>query len=204
MAPTSNSQTVRNLGVTLVQILLFQQYILNIRCTYYLELCRIGTICKCLSEDATKTLTCTFMLSRLDYYNALLSGSPKHLLDRLQKVQNNAARLIYRSSKFDHATPLLHTLYWLPIEKKKIDFKLASLYFKSLSGSAPTFLSDLLHLYTPSRQLRSSADTRVFRYHPFAQSQVVNALPLSKLQQHGTNSPHLPVTHPLSVPSILP
>ena len=201
MAPTSNSQTVRNLGVTLVQILLFQQYILNIRCTYYLELCRIGTICKCLSEDATKTLTCTFMLSRLDYYNALLSGSPKHL-NRLQKVQNSAAWLIYRSYKFNHVAPLVQTLHWLPIENR-IDFKLALLCFKSLTGSAPTYLSDL-HLYTPSLQLCSSADTWLFRIPSFCINQVVSALSLTKLQQHGTSFPLLSVTHPLSVPSDLP
>ena len=59
-------------------------------------------------------------------------------------------------------TPLLHTLHKLTIEKR-IDFKLALLRFKSLNGSAPTYFSDLLHLYTPSRQLRSSADTWVFR-----------------------------------------
>ena len=123
-----------------------------------------------------------FLLSRLDYCNALLSGSPKHLLDRLQKVQNNDAQLIYlpdrlqkvqnndalliyQSSKFNHVTPLLHSLHCLPIEKR-IDFKLASLCFKSLNGSAPTYLSDL-HLYIPSQQLRSSADTRVFRIPSF-------------------------------------
>ena len=68
------------------------------------------------------------------------------------------ARLIYRSSKFNHVTPLLHTLHWLPSEKR-IDFKLASLCFKSLNGSAPTYISGLLHLYTLSRQLHSSAVT---------------------------------------------
>ena len=47
--------------------------------------------------------------------------------------------------------------------KKRIDFKVASLCFKSLNGSAPTYFSDLLHHYTPSRQLSSSADTRLFR-----------------------------------------
>ena len=91
---------------------------------------------------------------------------PKHLLDRLQKVQNNAARRMYRSSKFNHVTPLLHTLHWLPTEKR-IDFKLASLFFQSLNGSAPMYLSDILHFYTPSRPLRSSADTRVFRIPSF-------------------------------------
>ena len=45
--------------------------------------------------------------------------------------------------------------------------QLASLCFKSLNGSAPTYLSHLLNLYTPSRQLRSSADTWVFRIPSF-------------------------------------
>ena len=83
------------------------------------------------------------------------SGSVKkqqHPFDRLRKVTDNAARLVYRSSTFNHVTPLLYTQHWLPI-KKRIDFKLASICFKSLNGSAPTYLSDLLHLYTPSRQL---------------------------------------------------
>ena len=106
-----------------------------------------------------KPLICPFVLSMLNYCRALLSGSPKHLLDRLQKVQNNAAQLIYRSSKFNHITPLLHTLHWFPIEKR-IDFKLASVSFKSLNGPAPTYFSDLFHFYTP-RQLRYSADTWV-------------------------------------------
>ena len=89
-----------------------------------------------------------------------------HLLDRLQKVQNNAARLIYRSSKFNHVTPLPLSYTGSQL-KKRIDFKFTFLCFKSLNGSAPTYLSDLLHLYTPSRQLCSSADIRVFRISPF-------------------------------------
>ena len=112
-------QTVRNLGVTLDQTLSFQQHISNVCRTCYLDLRRISTIRYYLSEDATKTLNCAFVPSTLDCCNALLSGSPKHL-DRLQKVQNNAARLIYRSPKFSHVTPLLHTLHWLPIEKRLI------------------------------------------------------------------------------------
>ena len=111
-----------------------------------------------------KTPICAFVLSTLDYCNALPFGSPKHLLDRLQKVQNNAARLIYRSSKFHHVTPLLHTLHWLPIEKR-IDFKLASLCFKSLNGSASTYISDPLHL-----NWHSSSAVPFFRRHPGVQN----------------------------------
>ena len=113
------SQTVRNLRVTLDHTLLFQQHISNVCRTCYLELRRINTSCHYHSEYATKILICPFVLSRLDYYNALFSGSQKILLDRLQKVQNNTALLIYRSSKFSHVTPLLHNLHWLPNEKKR-------------------------------------------------------------------------------------
>ena len=77
------SQTVRNLGVTLDQTLSFQQHISNVCHTCYLEVRTISTIHHYLSEDATKTLICMFVLSKLDYCNALLSGSPKRLLDKL-------------------------------------------------------------------------------------------------------------------------
>ena len=82
---------------------------------------------------------------------------------RLKKVQNNAARLItgLPNSSMSHLFSIPYK--WLPTGKKRIDLKLAPLCFKSLNGSAPTYLSDLLHLYTPSRQLRSSTDIRVFR-----------------------------------------
>ena len=80
------SQSVRNLGVTLDQTLSFQQLISDVFRTCHLELRRISTIYHYLSEDATKTLICAFVLSRLDDCNALLSGFPKHL-DRLKKKE---------------------------------------------------------------------------------------------------------------------
>ena len=50
-------------------------------------------------------------MSLLDYCKALLSGLPKYQLDRLQKVQNAAARVIFQIVKFDHITPALIDLY---------------------------------------------------------------------------------------------
>ena len=156
------SPSARNLGVTLDQTLSFQLHITNICCTCFLELRRISSIRHFLTEDTTKTLVCAFVLSRLDYCNALLSGSNAYLITKLQKVQNHAARLIFRSSKFDHVSPLLRSLHWLPIQQR-ITYKIASLCFKSVESSCPQYLTDLLHLYTPSRELRSSADTRLFK-----------------------------------------
>ena len=124
------------------------------------ELRRINSTRHYLSVQATKTLVSAFVFSRLDYCNSLLSGCPQYLLNRLQKVQNNAARLILKASKTDHITPHLRTLHWLPVDAR-IKHKLCSLCFGAITSTGPVYLSDLLKIYTPSRQLRSSADIRI-------------------------------------------
>ena len=134
-----------------------------------------------------KKLLWAFALSRLDYCNSLLAGCPKYLLSKLRKVQNTAARLVFRTSRSAHVTPMFHSLHWLPIEQR-IEYKMSLFCLKIISPQAPIYLSELLHLYTPSRQLRSSADTRVFRIPSSEQSPVVSALSLTRLQLSGTNS----------------
>ena len=111
-------------------------------------------------------LLCAFVLSKLDYCSSRLAGCPKCLLSKLQKLQNNATRLIFRTTRSSHVTPMLHSLHWLPNEQR-IHCNLSLLCFKIISHQAIIYLSDLLHLYTPSRQLRSPAGTRVFRIPSF-------------------------------------
>ena len=93
---------------------------------------------------------------RLDNGNALLFGLPKYQIQRLQSIQNCAARLVKRHSKFDRASPLLFELHWLPVEQR-ITFKILLFVFKSLNGLAPFYLSDLISTYVPSRSLRSAS-----------------------------------------------
>ena len=92
--------------------------------------------------------------------NTLLANCPKNSLDKLQKVQNSAARLILCSRKRDHITTLLHKLHWLPVEAR-IQYKLSVLCHNFLFHSSPDYISDLLSVYSPSRQLHSSTDTRI-------------------------------------------
>ena len=114
------------------------------------------------SSILTKPSTLIQNQSCFDYCNFLLSGIPQQLIDKLQKVQNCSARLIFKSSKCTHVSPLLTKLHWLPIAQR-IDYKISSLCYDVASDTAPLYLSDLLRLYVPSRSLRSSADTRIFR-----------------------------------------
>ncbi len=94
-------------------------------------------------SDAEK-LVHAFMTSRLDYCNALLGGCPASSINKLQVVQKAAARV--RSRKYDHITPILQSLHWLPI-KFRISYKILLLAYKALNGLAPAYLTSLLSRY---------------------------------------------------------
>ncbi|KAI5630518.1 hypothetical protein C0J50_7588, partial [Silurus asotus] len=85
-----------------------------------------------LSISDAEKLVHAFMTSRIDYCNALLGGCPASLINKLQLVQNAAARVLTRSRKYDHITPILSSLHWLPV-KFRIDYKLLLLTYKALN-----------------------------------------------------------------------
>ena len=78
------------------------------------------------------------------------------VLDRLQRVQNSAARLVLRRprSRFESTKPLRKALHWLPVSER-ICYKIAVLTFKCLNGLAPAYLAELAALHKPLRNLRS-------------------------------------------------
>ncbi len=91
---------------------------------------------------------------RLDYCNALLGGCSARLINKLKMVQNAAARVLTKSRKYDHISPVLSTLNWLSINHC-IDFKILLITYKALNGLASQYLSELLSHYSPPRPLRS-------------------------------------------------
>ena len=111
---------------------------------------------KFISIEATKILVHAFVTSHLDYCNSLLSGVPQYQLNRLQKILNAAARLVCLVPKFDHITPYLIDLHWLPVEFR-IKFKVLLFVFKALNGMAPRYISDLIRKKSsPRSSLRSN------------------------------------------------
>ena len=83
------------------------------------------------------------MTSCLDYCNSILYGCNQSVLQRLQLLQNYAARLVYKIPKFCHITPYLKDLHWLPVQAR-IQFKLLTIVFKCIHGNGPQYLSELL------------------------------------------------------------
>ena len=87
------------------------------------------------------------------------SGCPKHILEKLQKVQHTAARHILKAYKWEYVSHLFRTFHWLPIQAH-IKYKLSTLCHSFFSDTAPVYLSDCRHVYSSWRQLRSFSDTR--------------------------------------------
>ena len=119
------------------------------------QLVNISKIRKYLTEGTTEILVHAFVSSKLDYCNSLLYGLPKHMISSLQSVQNTAARIVTLTKKFDHITPVLIQLHWLPVHFQ-ISFKVLLLVYKALNGMAPLYITELLSYHTCSRMLRST------------------------------------------------
>ena len=109
---------LRNIGVMLDQNLNMEQLITTICKSAFLHIRNIRKVRKYLPQHAAETVVNALVTSRLDNCNALLFGLPKNLLQKLQYVQNSAARLIMGTNKRDHIRPVLKKLHWLPIDNR--------------------------------------------------------------------------------------
>ena len=119
---------VRNLGVNMDQHLTMTHHMTAVyaACNYHLY--RLSSIRHYLTTEATKSAINALVTSRLDYCNSFLVNLPASQILRLQRVQNNAARLITRTSRHDHITPVLRGLHWLPVASR-IHFKVLVLAY---------------------------------------------------------------------------
>ena len=155
------SKSARNIGTFMDLALNMETHINNIIRSCYAQLHSISKIRRYLTIDAAKTIVHAFVLSRLDNLNSLLYDIPaSKKLERLQKIQNNAARLIVKQPRMDHITPTLITLHWLPV-KYRIEYKILLLVYKCVTGVAPSYLASLIPPYIPGHSgLRSASSNQ--------------------------------------------
>ena len=140
-AAVSLSSTVSDLGVLIDGQLNMSDHVASVCRSCNFQLRQLRQIKGSLTSDAIKTLVHAFISSRLDYCNSLLVGVSEDVLRKLQLIQNAAARLVTGTRKFDHISPVLRDLHWLPI-RKRITYKVAMLVYKCLHGLASSYLSD--------------------------------------------------------------
>ena len=112
------SNCVKILGVTLDRKMTLTKHISETCRSAYMHIRKIKSIGKLLTDKAVKTLCQSVVISRLDYCNSVCVGLPMKSIHRLQLAHNAAASLVTKSFKFEHITPLLRDLHWLPILKR--------------------------------------------------------------------------------------
>jgi len=127
--------------------------------TCFFHIRRLRQIRRLLRRGVTAKLVSAFVISRLDYGNAVLAGLPQSTIAPLQRVLNAAARLVLGLRPRDHVTAALIDLHWLPVAAR-IEYKLCTLVYQSVTGNAPTYINDMLQpvsdLYRLT-QLRSAS-----------------------------------------------
>ena len=111
----TQSLKVRDLGVTFDQFLNFDDHITAICRSTYFHIRTIGKIRNLLLYNACSTIIHALSY-RLDYCNSLLYNVPMHKTDRLQRLQNQCTRILTKSPRREHITPVLKSLHWLKIQ----------------------------------------------------------------------------------------
>ena len=109
--PFSNS--ARNLGFILDSNLFMKKHVIKICQTAYFDLKRISSIRKFLTEDTAKPFVTSCILSRFDYCNCLLMGTPNSVIQPLQKIQT-----LLQDSFSWHPTTTIQHLSWKKKQKK--------------------------------------------------------------------------------------
>jgi len=107
------SSSVRDLGVYLDSDTAMSTQVTRTVSRCFGALRQLRSMRRSVPTESFKSLIVSLVLSRLDYGNAALLGLPAYQFHRLQSVMNAGARLIFKTRRSDHVTPLLRELHWL-------------------------------------------------------------------------------------------
>ena len=149
------SSSARNLGFIFDSDMSFSDQINSVSKSCHFHIRDIRRIRHLLPLSTATALANSLVSSKLDYCNSLYSGISQTNLNKLQRIQNSLARVITNTSKYQHITPTLKKLHWLPI-KQRIDYKIGLLTYKTLTNQQPTYLYNSLSFPSHSVSTRSS------------------------------------------------
>jgi len=135
----------RDLGVFVDSELSMRSHISHVAASCFGAMRQIRSIRRSLPPAALEMLVTSLVHSRLDYCNVVFAGLPLCDIRRLQSVLNSSIRLVTGARKYDHVTSLLRDHHWLPIAER-VEFKLCTLVFRCLQGTAPSYLADHVRL----------------------------------------------------------
>ena len=152
----SLSSKVRDLGVVFDQHLTFHNHISGICKSTHFHLRSIRIIRNLLTFDATAQLIHALITTCVDYCNSILYNLPNNQIERLPRIQNQAARMLKRIPRRDHITTILKELHWLKLHDR-ILFKILLLTHKAVNNTAPKYLRDSIRFNVKGTTTRTHA-----------------------------------------------
>ena len=129
----------RNLGVIFDSSLSFTNHVNSVCKSVHYHIRDLYRIRHLLPKPVLIQLANALVSSRLDYCNSLLFGIKKSNLQKLQRVQNSLARVVSKTPKFQHISPVRKALHWLPVEQR-IKYKICLLVYKTITYNQPSYL----------------------------------------------------------------
>ena len=147
---------LKSLGVVLDDHLSFDKHVSDICKSTSFHTRALAHVRRSITTDMARTVATAIVGSKLDYCNSLLFGASDKNISRLQRIQNNLARVVTNRGRYDRITPILAELHWLPI-KERIEFKLCTLTYKVRTNKQPAYLASCLTESGPTRTLRSAS-----------------------------------------------
>ena len=103
------------------------------------SLLKIKHIRKHLTVQACEVLIHGLVMSHLDYGNSLFFGLPDCNINKLQRVQNAAAKVVLQRRRMDSWTKCFMELHWLPI-RACTEHKILMLVLQQCSQFSPKIL----------------------------------------------------------------
>lgn len=153
------------LGVPLDETLSMKSFIVKKCKVAAFNLHNIRKIRNCLSQKAAKQIVISLVISHLDYANAILINLPAKTIYPLQRIQNQAAKLILMHNCSDSSADALKELHWLPV-KWRIVFKVLCLAFKCVHNQAPDYLQEMFVKSDSNYYCLRSHDKQRFQVPP--------------------------------------
>ena len=160
------SKCIKYLGSFLDMTLTFEEHVTH-RCKLASwNLQKLRKIRVYMDEETCKRTIQALVISHLDYANGLLVDIPKKHLNKLQMVQNRAAKMILGRSKYDSGTKARFDLHWLPIVER-IEFKILTIVYKCTSGIGPEYLRELFVKEVQAHNTRRSSNNNTNLHVPY-------------------------------------
>ena len=164
--------SVKDSGIVLDSHLTFNEQVTCLTFSLLSTLCQISRVRHLFSRPVLLMILNSLVFSKLYYCSTVWAGTFKQNLQKLQLVQNFAARIVTNTKKFDHVTPVLRELQW-PSVKSQLEVRDVTLLNKIINGLAPAYLANKI-------RKRSDAHSYSTRYKDQLQSPFCKTAPAQR------------------------